>query len=243
MGYGKFAIPFVVAFALIAIGSFAEHPDRVGLGEDAKKALEEIGKAGEYALAILIGSAAIKEVIEAALKESGKDLKQTISTTFGDTGRKVESGFGGLTTVVQAALLQMKVNVQLIRDEPSLKESDDAVAKMVPATALTLAREGKASEAIAKIETDSADPKAKAEQEIAVLLLSSKEQDWENAAERLERGEAPSTDAFHRLSFKFWTAGKVDRAIQLAEEGLALAQRNPNRETVSLELKNNLAYF
>ena len=55
--------------------------------------------------------------------------------------------------------------------------------------------------------------------------------------------QAAGTDSFHRLSFKFWSANKVNEAIKLAEEGLALAGKSPHSETVALELKNNLAYF
>ena len=235
--------PPLLCLFLIVIGSFAEHPDKVGLGEDAKKILEDIGQVGKYALALWIGSAAIKEVIAKALEESGRDLKDTIGLKLGDTGDKVTAGFGNLTAVVETALIRMKVHVQLMRDEPTLKQSDEEVAKAVSPEAAALAREGKAHEAIAKIELDTKDPRKKAQQEIAVLILSDKESDWELAAKRLENGEAASTDSFHRLSFKFWSANKVNEAIKLAEEGLALAGKSPHSETVALELKNNLAYF
>jgi len=185
----------------------------------------------------------LKEVIEAALKESGRDLKDTVASTFGDTGNKVAAGFNGLTTVVKEALLQMKVNVQLVRDEPSPEQSDEEVARTVPATAAALAREGKASEAIKKIETGLGDPAARAEQEIAVLLLSTKESDWELAAQRLERGQVQRPDDFLRVSFKLWSAGKLGRAIDLAERGLAIAGRIPDGDVVGLDLKGNLAYF
>ncbi len=241
MAFFSFLWPTVLALVLMALGAYAEHP---GLEPDAKKALEEIGQAGKYALALLIAAVPIKEVLERTLKEGGSDLRETIGSELGATGNKVATGLGNLTTVVQDALLKMRFTVELKTDDQSLKQSDDEVAKTVTdQSAVLLAREGKAVDAIAKINAETTDPKAKVAQQVAVLILSNHESDWERAAELLERGEAANTDSFHRLSFKFWSVGKVDLAIKLAEQGLALAGKSPHSETVALELKNNLAYF
>jgi hypothetical protein len=239
--FAALLIAATLSLGLIFLGAMANHSGWVP--ETKQLFFHELGEAGKLALALVVASLAIKEVVEAALKETGHGLKTTIASTFGDTGTKVEHGFTDLTMVVREALLQMKVNVQLVRDEPSPQESDAEVAKGVPPLTAALAREGKASEAIAKIETGSSDPIAKAQQEIAVLLLSTKESDWELAAQRLEQGRVQRPDIFLRLSFKFWDAGKLDRAIQVAEKGLAIAGKIANGEAVGLDLKSNLAYF
>jgi len=56
----RYLLPGLVALVLMAIGSRSEHPEQIGLPESAKTLLEEIGKTGEFALALLIGSGAIK---------------------------------------------------------------------------------------------------------------------------------------------------------------------------------------
>jgi tetratricopeptide (TPR) repeat protein len=168
---------------------------------------------------------------------------KSIEGHFYTTGKVVETGFLQLSDTLGRTILQLKV-IEFKRDW-SAEQEDEELAETVPQSAASLAREGKIDEAKSKIESKSADadPAAKAEKELVLLLLSHRTTDWEEAAARLLRGDVLDPSYHMRLSYKFWTIHRFDEAIKIAEVGLELSRSNVDMDFVTPRLENNLAYF
>lgn len=106
-----------------------------------------------------------------------------------------------------------------------------------------LVDEGRIQEAVARIEKVK-DSLAKREEEIAVLLHSEEPRDWERVLSITNEFNLTSR-YFLTVAYRFWTAGNVGRAIEVAEEGFHNEDRKGQAADLTLihRFQNSLAYY
>jgi len=77
---------------------------------------------------------------------------------------------------------------------------------------------------------------------IGVLLLFNDTERAEIAWRTLSKGGLTNVRIYIQLALTFWKHGEIQRAIEVGEEGLAIARQNDSLEAENL-VKNSLAYF
>src|SRR5258708_413204 len=149
----------------------------------------------------------------------------------------------GFTTLAQtvAVAIETKVGDIPAALRTSLEHSLGDLAQTISPHLVQLAKAGKVSEALAEIETDNEDAKAKPQTEIALLLHSEEQKDWVKASQLLDSNpEAQDPKFYMTLAYRFWTVDQIDRAIEIGERGSRLAMTNKNNDPTHLSKFQNI---
>jgi hypothetical protein len=232
---GRVILTFLLGIACLVIGTQAENwipadsPHRAGI----LATTAEFKEVGVLAIAILIGTTL---VLEKGIKEGlAPSLSRGIKQGMDDATEKVISRFPSALS----ALLKPKETKTA--SERKLAESENLAPGLV-----SLAQEGKSQEAMEILAAQTNQPSE--EQIIAVLIMSPKTEDHEQAATRLETQLRSEPKFYLRLAYRFWEDGKLNRAIDLAEKGLHVLDSDRTNKgeqglRLAAKMKNSLAYY
>lgn len=80
-------------------------------------------------------------------------------------------------------------------------------------------------------------------EDIAVLILSKKEKDWDKALAILDEQQLGESKYHITLANRYWSVKQIDRAIAVAEKGLDLSLELNQDGSMVAKFKNSLAYY
>ncbi|HUA86857.1 MAG TPA: hypothetical protein VMB85_23530 [Bryobacteraceae bacterium] len=175
---------------------------------------EAVGHLLVVVTAVVVGAVLLWIVEEATKAHLAPAIREGLATLARDVKEEVgkfPKSWQGITEVIARQL-------NFVQDEEARQ----------------LAREGKIKEAAAKVEARPAD-------EIAILLQSTKPEDWKRAADLWAKaGRRPPQDGLS-LAFLYWRAGQIGEAIRIAEAALSACTAKDG--DALWKLQNSLAYY
>jgi hypothetical protein len=157
---------------------------------------------------------------------------------LGSLGATINAGFASLAAAVASEVRLFPESWKELSDANVVK---DLVATVKSTEVKKLLSEGRIEKAIAALDDVYVKDQTKVEEELAVLLLSKEEKDWLKALNILTERKIEEPKYFLTLAYRFWSASRIERAIEIGETGLALAaEKDP---TLTSKFKNSLAYY
>ncbi|MGH9673654.1 MAG: tetratricopeptide repeat protein [Bryobacteraceae bacterium] len=236
---GRYFLTILFGLACVFAKPIGESMLAADASESTKTAVAALGELREAGLLIFAIAVGTMLLLEKGLREGlGPTLKEAV-------GGLAEPLRQGMAQGAQELAKYMPQTIEL-RPRETQAASEERAARNLPPELVSLAKQGKADAAVQKlVERGVADEEAV----ISVLSMSTKIEDLQEAAARLEKSSAPDPALHLRLAFKFWEKGNLPSAIQLAERGLQVAptpglpEAADKRSRLETKLKNSLAYY
>jgi hypothetical protein len=250
----KLALPTLLILVILSFIQTALHAigDAFPLGKFISETLPHLITVAS----VVSGGALLYWIVGASIHETFKALMDHGFVEIGSSVKSaLEGGLGSINSTAQTGLTSLAAAMaHEVRSFPrSFSQlSDEKTLQFLTAFVKTpevrkLLSEDKIAEAIAVRETYIGKDKAKheddtkREEDIAVLLLSAKPASWERAIEIWSKTQKREPKFLLTLSYRFWSIGKLEKAVQWAEQGLEEA--NARSADLVPKFKNSLAYF
>jgi hypothetical protein len=176
-------------------------------------------------------------------------VKPMVEGSFKTSQHVLEHGFKGMEAVFARGFKEIEdvLAVRVGAIPSALKEAFERALGDIAKTFITpgvkeLVKGGKIDEAVAKIGREEKKDDIKRKEEIAALLHSEDHQKWDTAASILDEFPDSREAKFYlTLAYRYWNAGQLNRAIEVAEKGLEFASKV--EESLLPKFQNSLAYY
>ena len=169
----------------------------------------------------------VAESIRDGIQQSLDTLRETISV-----------GFGGLAN---SLALEVRLFPEKWKGLSDANVITDLLSTVKSPEVKQLLSEGKVEGAIAALDHIYIRDQTRTDEELAVLLLSKDEKDWNKALSIITEQDIREPKYFLTLAYRFWSAGQLPRAIEMGEKGLRWAKEND--PAMVPKFTNSLAYY
>ena len=192
----------------------------------------------------------LSDNLRAGIEHGLDSTKKALDEGLGSTNKTLEAGLGSTNKTIEIGLQQVAAALaKAVSDFPkdiwkafSSSQLFTGIINSIPnPETKKLAKEGRVQEAIEQLPQTQTPDLEQLREKISLLVLSKDEANWREAAALLEKNKPAQKPNFYLgLAFRFWTVGKLDDAIALAERGMALAGNDPHALS---KFRNSLAYY
>jgi hypothetical protein len=181
--------------------------------------------------------------IETSLQKISGDLRAGIEGSMLPLNTTIATGLNGIATALAEEFSDS------LKGLSSVTVRQDLISSVQSEEVRELAAAGETRKAVKQLNQMEENAGLRPEQvkllqdRIAVLILSHEITDWLEALVLLiQNKELQAPKYYITLAYNFWSVKQLDRAIDLAEKGLALAVQVKDEKRI-LRFENSLAYY
>lgn len=188
--------------------------------------------------------------LRAGIEHGLNSTQKALDGGLGSTNATLAAGLGSINTTIDGGLQRVAdALAKAVSDFPkdiwkafSSSQLFTGIINSIPNPEMQrLAKEGRVQEAIEQLPQTKTPDLEQLSEKISLLVLSRDESNWREAVALLEKYPPAQKPNFYlSLAFRFWTVGKLEEAITLAERGMTL----PGNDALALsKFRNSLAYY